>query len=94
MDDAPVKRRRQPPARFDVAHWYLPDEPLLGLVKVPSGSFNMDGGGNPHQVELPDFWIARLPTTVAQFRAFLSATGFPPGNLEFLNSGDDHPVNW
>jgi len=89
-----VKRRRQAPSCFDPARWYLPDDPLLGLVKIPSGSFTMDGGGNPHQVDVPDFWIARLPTTVAQFTAFLNATGFPSGSLEFLNSDVDHPVNW
>ena len=89
-----MKRRRQAPPRFDPGRWYLPDDPLLGLVKIPSGSFTMDGGDSPHQVDLPDFWIARLPTTVAQFRAFLNATGFPLGNPECLNGGDDHPVNW
>ena len=94
MNDAPVKRQRQAPPRFDAARWYLPDEPLLGLVKIPSGSFTMDGGGSPHQVELPDFWIARFPTTVAQYRSFASATGFPLGNPECLNSDDYHPVNW
>lgn len=33
-------------------------------------------------------------SAMAQYRTFASATGFPLGNPECLNSGDDHPVNW
>lgn len=66
--------------------WYLPDEPLLGFVRIPSGPFAM--GSNPAMdrlayenerwsstrrqgsVEIEDFYIGRFEVTAAQFRAF------------------------
>ncbi|MBL4729612.1 MAG: formylglycine-generating enzyme family protein [Gammaproteobacteria bacterium] len=66
--------------------WFLPDEPLLGFVRIPSGSFTM--GSNPAldrlayenerwsssrrqgTVEIDDFYIGMFEVTAAQFRAF------------------------
>lgn len=66
--------------------WFLPDEPLLGFVRIPSGSFTM--GSNPAldrlayenerwsssrrqgTVQIDDFYIGLFEVTVAQFRAF------------------------
>ena len=63
--------------------WYLPDEPLLGFVKIPAGTFTM--GSNPAldrlayenerwssarrqgSVELADFYIGKFEVTLAQF---------------------------
>ena len=61
--------------------WYLPDEPLLGFVKIPAGTFTM--GSNPAldrlayenerwsssrrqgSVELADFYIGKFEVTAA-----------------------------
>ncbi len=74
-------------AGFRSDAWYLPDDELLGFVKIPAGPFVM--GSNPAvdrwayenerwsgsqrqgSVNLPDFYIARFEVTVAQFRAFV-----------------------
>ena len=72
--------------RFRAEAWYLPDEPLLGFVEIPPGSFLMgsdeardrdadDDELPQHPVELPAYYVARYPVTVAQFRAFAQASG-------------------
>jgi len=66
--------------------WFLPDEPLLGFVRIPSGPFLM--GSNPAldrlayenerwsgtrrqgTVQIDDFYIGLFEVTVAQFRVF------------------------
>ncbi len=94
--------------RFRRDTWFLPNEPLLGFVKVPGGSFEMgsDKATDPtayseeldqHSVELPAFYIARWPVTVAQFRAFVEAPdneGFQPGDPDCLRGVANHPVVW
>ena len=40
----------------------------------------------------PDFYIARYPVTVAQFRAFVEASGFEPGDARALADPDSRPV--
>lgn len=40
----------------------------------------------------PDFYIARYPVTVAQFRAFAEATGFEVGDARALRDPDTRPV--
>jgi formylglycine-generating enzyme required for sulfatase activity len=57
----------------------------LALVRVPAGSFTMGssdedgmayGDEKPqHTVELSEYWIGRYPVTVAQFAAFVKASG-------------------
>jgi formylglycine-generating enzyme required for sulfatase activity len=94
--------------RFRADAWYLPDEPLLGFVEVPAGPFLM--GSDPerdgmadddeqpqHEVTLPAYYVARYPVTVAQFRAFVEASGFQPDDPDCLRGVDNHPVvrvNW
>ena len=66
--------------------WFLPDEPLLGFVRIPAGPFAM--GSNPAldrlayenerwsanrrqgTVQIDDFYIGLFEVTAAQFRAF------------------------
>ncbi|MBX2997828.1 MAG: SUMF1/EgtB/PvdO family nonheme iron enzyme [Caldilineaceae bacterium] len=75
--------------RFRADAWYLPDEPLLGFVEIPAGPFLMgsdkirdsradDDDLPQHEVNLATFYIARHPVTVAQFHAYLEATGRQP----------------
>jgi len=78
--------------RFLPHAWYLPDEPLLGFVEIPGGSFLMgsDQERDPkaselempqHQVTLPRYYMARYPVTVAQFRAFaVDVCAYEPKN--------------
>lgn len=83
-------------------------EPLLGFVPVPAGPFLM--GSDPERdpgaykdetpqrtVDLPAYYIARYPVTVAQFRAFVEDSGIAPGDAGYLRGIDNHPVvrvNW
>ena len=45
-----------------------------------------------HEVELPRYFIARYPVTVAQFRAFVDASGWVPKADNSLTGLDSHPV--
>jgi len=73
------------------------------MVWVPPGPFLMgsDKGRDPqayddelpqHRVMLPGYWIGRYPVTVAQFRAFVEASGYQPKDSDSLNGPDNHPV--
>lgn len=77
--------------RFDPNLWFLPKEPLLGFIEVPAGPFRMGEGKAQHDVELPAFYIARYPVTVAQFRAFVNESGHKP-RPEALEGVPNHPV--
>ena len=87
--------------RFRADRWWLPDEELLGFIRIEPGVFMMgsDSYSDPeatpyeqprHRVELPEYYIARYPVTVAQFRAFVEDAGRDVGHLRF--GFDNHPV--
>ena len=91
--------------RFRAEAWFLPDEPLLGWVEIPAGPFRM--GSDPgqdamayadeqpqHEVVLPRYYLARYPVTVAQWRAFVQASGHTPRNADSLQGPANHPVVW
>ena len=78
--------------RFDPECWYLPREPMLGFVDVPAGVFVMGGDGREHPVELPAYYIARYPTTVAQYRAFVEESGYESASARSINGVANHPV--
>src|SRR5262249_12385243 len=94
--------------RFRVDAWYLPDEPLLGFVEIPAGPFLMGSDAQrdqlasadelpQHEVVLPTYYIARYPVTMAQFRAFVEASGYAPLDKDSLSGLSNHPVvgvNW
>jgi len=65
---------------------------------VPAGMFWMGSeeyaDERPvHQVNIPyDYWIARYPVTVAQFRAFVESSGHNPRDMDSLAGVANHPV--
>ncbi len=64
------------------AFWRLPHgEPVW--IEIPAGEFWMGSGSDLHQVDLPTYYIARTPTTNAQYHLFTQATGHKiPGHWE------------
>ncbi len=89
--------------RFRAEAWFLPAEPLLGFVEVPAGSFTM--GSDPdhdsdaqdheqpqHTVALPAYFIGRYPVTVAQFGAFVQASGYGTARQLWREDPGNRPV--
>ena len=89
--------------RFRPDRWFLPDEPDLGFVRISAGPFWM--GSDPkkddqaredeqpqHELSLPDYYLARFPVTVAQFRAFVQESGYSPAIERSLQGIANHPV--
>lgn len=91
------------PVRFRADMWSLPDEPLLGFVEIPAGQFTMgsdkrqvadglDTASPQHKVDLPRYYIGRYEVTLAQFRAFVQASGYQPNPTQKEDSQADVPV--
>ena len=88
--------------RSDLA--WLPDDERLGFIPVKAGPFTMgsrsiDGKASDeelpqHAVDLPEYWIARYPVTVAQFRVYVREAAHPTGNRDSLRGVPNHPVVW
>lgn len=86
--------------RFDPDHWFLPRDATFGFIHIPAGKFWMGSNNGrddekpQHEVTLPDFWLARYPVTVAQFRAFSVASGYAKFDPDALRDPDPRPVRW
>jgi formylglycine-generating enzyme required for sulfatase activity len=91
--------------RFAADAWYLPNDPLLGFVEIPAGSFLFGSDAvqdptaypdeTPQQaIILPRYYIGRYPVTGRQFRAFIDDTGHRPENEGSLYGPPNHPVVW
>ena len=90
--------------RFRADAWYLPAESLLGFRRIPAGSFLMgsDPSGDAdvyddeqpqHTVHLPyEYYMARYPVTVAQFEAFVQASGYKSRDEDWGRGLPNHPV--
>ena len=83
--------------RFDPECWYLPDEPSLGFICIPAGSFIMgsvnDDEKPQHELDLAyDYWLSKYPVTVAQYSAFVKASGYETQDKESLHGVTNHPV--
>ncbi len=83
----------------------LPATPTLGFLCIPKGKFLMGsseqdedayGDEKPqHELDLPyDYWIAKYPVTVAQWRAFVEASGYRDFAQGALHDPDNRPVRW
>lgn len=89
--------------RFRADAWFLLDEPLLGFVEIPAGSFLMgsdkkkdpqayDDELDQHSLELPAYYMARHPVTVAQFKAFANDSGITLADADCLAGIVNHSV--
>lgn len=92
---------------FRTDAWFLPEDALLGFVEIPAGPFLMGSDpavdtlafGNERwdaarargNLDLPAFYLGRFEVTVAQFRAFVDATGFEVDDAA-LEGPPTHPV--
>ena len=92
---------------FRADAWFLPDDELLGFVEIAAGQFVMgsdpaidalaydnerwDAARPQGTAYLPAFYIGRYEVTVAQFRAFVEATGYRV-DAQALQAPPDHPV--
>ena len=92
---------------FNADAWFLADDRSWGFVEIPAGQFTMGSDprvdrlayGNEQwsrsvrqgKVTLPTFYISRFETTVAQFKAYLAATGGSPEGLN-LDVAGNYPV--
>ena len=90
-------------SRFDRTCWFLPKDKTLGFREILTGQFLMgsdkrhdkaafDNELRQHPVELPRYYLARWPVTVAQFRVFVETGGYTPEDPECLKGKDNHPV--
>jgi hypothetical protein len=72
--------------RFRAYTWYLPDEPLLGIVEIPTGPFLLgsDKERDPlahedelpqHEVRLPTYYIGRYPVTCGSIQDIYRGDG-------------------
>jgi formylglycine-generating enzyme required for sulfatase activity len=94
-------------AGFRADAWFLPDDDLLGFVKVSAGPFVMgsDPAKDPQAfenerwsasapqgtVDVGEFYIGRYEVTAVQFAAFAAATGHR-ADPQALRAAPRHPV--
>ncbi len=94
---------------FSADAWYLPDDHLLGFVEIPGGAFTMGSDPaldrlaydierwSPRvaqgSVDVPTFYMGRYEVTVAQYAAFVRATGRAVVEPSALAPPPDHPVS-
>jgi formylglycine-generating enzyme required for sulfatase activity len=71
----------------DLAFCYIPPGPFW------LGSEEYDNEKPPHQVDIPyGYWLGRYPVTVAQFRAFVRASGYQPATSRSLEGPANQSV--
>ena len=101
----PAPEERSRPSQAVEVAWPLPDDSLVGFVKIPAGPFIMgsdrakDSFANDnelpaHQVVLPDFFIGRCQVTIGQFKAYVHDGGSWPAEAKALHGADDQPVRF
>jgi formylglycine-generating enzyme required for sulfatase activity len=71
----------------------------IELVRIAGGRFRMGGTRHAaeqpiHEVQVPEFWLARTPVTNAQYQEFVRATGHaaPPAWKDPRFNAPDQPV--
>ena len=66
----------------------------VARVAETSGAAVSEYEINDTATPTPEFYIACYPVTVAQFRAFVQATGFRVGDEDTLRDPDSRPVRY
>jgi formylglycine-generating enzyme required for sulfatase activity len=85
-------------ARLGETRRHLLEVDEMRFSAVPRGAFWMGEEGDPgaklHRNEALgyDCWIAQAPVTVAQFRQFVTASGYRPRDPESLAAPENRPV--
>ena len=108
LPETPAERLAEQLKAFRADSWYLPDDPMLGFVEVPAGPFQMGSNPlidpmafenerwsdlrRQGSVDLSVFYISRLEVTVAQFKAFIDASGYR-AEATALQGELNHPVS-
>ncbi len=73
-------------------------EDIPGLLERFRGEREWYKSQTPqHPRQLPAYYVARYPVTVAQFRAFVEVSGYAPRCGDSLRGVDNHPeryVTW
>lgn len=88
--------------RFNADLWHLPVDEILGFVHIPAGKFLMGSDDKDeqaqerekkqHEVKLPEYWIAKYPVTVAQYRSFVENSRYKTNDEDALQGSLNHPV--
>ncbi|HKH47862.1 MAG TPA: SUMF1/EgtB/PvdO family nonheme iron enzyme [Thermoanaerobaculia bacterium] len=100
--------RRRAEAGFALAELGDPRPEVMSLdgmefCRVPAGPFRMGSAADEgydeerpaHDLDLPyEYFLGRYPVTVAQFRAYVEASGKQPGDLDSLRRPANAPVVW
>lgn len=71
--------------------WYLDPQTHMVFVYIPAGEF-LYGPDKKKTVIAEGFFMARTPTTWAQYRAYCRATGVAEPEVPSFGVQDDHPV--
>ena len=85
-------------ARLGDSRRHLLDVDEMRFCAVPRGAFWMGDEGDTdaelHRNEVLDYdyWIAQAPVTVAQFRQFVTASGYLSSDPEGLQAPENRPV--
>ena len=91
------------PAEDDFGFVRIPADPAFCIGTRGQDRYKVSQaiGSNADEYEINDentptreFYIARYPVTVAQFRAFVEATGFKLGDEDALRDPDSRPVRY
>ena len=91
------------PAEDDWGFVRIPSDPAfcigtrrqdLNKVQEATGSDAIDYEINDEATPTEEFYIARYPVTVAQFRAFVETTEFKLGNEKALHDPESRPVRY
>ena len=92
-------------SRFDPENHFLLNESLLGFIRVPAGRFNLGSDQQEdreahedetpqHALMLPQYYMARYPVSVAQFRHFVNDSGYGEVYEQSLTGLDNQPMAW